>query len=139
MLGVHVHLASPKGYRPAERVRRQAGEWRGTAPALRQFIDPRPRSAARRRVHRRLDVDGPGGRGAPSANGAFEPYQVNDALMARRAAARWFMHCLPAHRGEEVTADVIESPSLGGVRPGREPAARAEGAAAPLMAPRQGR
>ena len=39
----------------------------------------------------------------------FEPYQVDEALMARAPNA-WFMHCLPARRGEEVTAPVIEGP-----------------------------
>jgi len=40
---------------------------------------------------------------------AFQPYQVDEALMARANDA-WFLHCLPARRGEEVTAPVIDGP-----------------------------
>jgi ornithine carbamoyltransferase len=37
----------------------------------------------------------------------FEPYQVNSRMMALSPEA-WFMHCLPARRGEEVSDEVIE-------------------------------
>ena len=40
----------------------------------------------------------------------FLPYQVNEALFAHAKPDAIFMHCLPAHRGEEVTAGVIDSP-----------------------------
>jgi len=43
-------------------------------------------------------------------NNVFMPYQVNAALMRNARPDALFMHCLPAHRGEEVTDEVMDGP-----------------------------
>jgi ornithine carbamoyltransferase len=40
----------------------------------------------------------------------FRPYQINASLLEEAPGHAVVMHCLPAHRGEEITADILESP-----------------------------
>jgi len=42
---------------------------------------------------------------------ALAPFQVNDALLSLAATERIVLHCLPAHRGEEITAAVLDGPA----------------------------
>ncbi|MEN9595215.1 MAG: hypothetical protein RLY23_1698, partial [Actinomycetota bacterium] len=45
---------------------------------------------------------------AEERRAAFAGWQVDDRVMAAASQDAWFMHCLPAHRGEEVSASVID-------------------------------
>ena len=63
---------------------------------------------------------------AAQRRAAFRGYQVNEALMAVTDPGCMVQHCLPAHRGEEITAEVFEA-HAGDLRRGREPPPRPEG------------
>lgn len=109
MLGVNVHLASPSGYELAEREVERAMIVACDGAEVRRFRDPQEAVAGVDAVY--TDVWASMGQEEEAAERrlAFADYQVNTRLMASAASGALFMHCLPAHRGEEVTADVLES------------------------------
>jgi ornithine carbamoyltransferase len=109
MLGVSVHLASPRGYELQDGIIDEAARVARDGAEVRRFGDP---AAAVRGVDAvYTDVWTSMGQEdtAEERRGAFADYQVNASLMAAASPRALFMHCLPAHRGEEVTADVLES------------------------------
>jgi ornithine carbamoyltransferase len=111
MLGINVHLASPKGYTLSETVIESARQVARHGASVRQFIEPE--DAVRGAIAVYTDVWTSMGQEAEAAERRriFARYQVTSALMERAGRGARFMHCLPAHRGEEVTADVFESPA----------------------------
>jgi ornithine carbamoyltransferase len=69
---------------------------------------------------------------AATRKAAFAPYRVDEGLMAAAPGAH-FLHCLPAHRGEEVTDAVIEGPQSAVWRQAENRMHTARGALAWLM------
>ena len=109
-LGVHFRVATPAGYHPDPQVvteaRRAARETRGS---IHVFTDPAEAVHGARAVY--TDVWASMGQEEEAAQraGVFEPYQVTGSLMELASPDAVFMHCLPAHRGSEVTPEVIDS------------------------------
>ncbi len=108
-LGVHFSIASPAGYEFAptflDSLREQCPDMQLTVTA-----DPHEAVSGATAVY--TDVWASMGQEKEKAKRAkdFANYQVNEQLMASAPADAYFMHCLPAHRGEEVTDGVMDSP-----------------------------
>jgi ornithine carbamoyltransferase len=109
LLGVHFHVASPEPFQLPHTVVQQATGAARHGARLRLFTDPADAVAGADAVY--TDVWTSMGREAETdvRRQAFAGFTVNDELMALARPGAIFMHCLPAHRGEEVTADVFES------------------------------
>ena len=109
MLGITVHVASPPGYALPDKVVGGVTQIARDGARVRRFLDPREAVAGVDAVY--TDVWTSMGEEAEAADRrrVFAPYQVNADLMAAASPGALFMHCLPAHRGEEVTSDVIDS------------------------------
>jgi ornithine carbamoyltransferase len=109
MLGVNLHVASPDGYRLTSAVVQQSAHAARHGARLRLFDEAADAVAGVDAVY--TDTWTSMGKEAESEirRGAFAAYQVNDELMSVAGPGALFMHCLPAHRGEEVTNEVFES------------------------------
>jgi ornithine carbamoyltransferase len=105
MCGMKVHLASPPGFGPTDadldRLRALGGE---------PVVSSRPHEAVAGAAAVHTDVwASMGQEGEAEARArAFEGFQVDERVMAAAAPDAIFMHCLPAHRGEEVAASVVD-------------------------------
>jgi ornithine carbamoyltransferase len=111
-LGMHVTVASPKGYEPhpaAVRLARVAAQESGAEIVI--CNDPVQAVKDADVVY--TDVWASMGQEAETKERSerFQGFQVNAALMTHARSETLFMHCLPAHRGEEVTSEVVDSPN----------------------------
>ncbi|MFQ5701253.1 MAG: ornithine carbamoyltransferase [Acidobacteriota bacterium] len=108
--GMAIVIATPEGYEPRAAYVTQATE-QGRATGCTVDVSNDLDRAVRGAAFVYTDVWASMGQEAEAAAraAAFEPFRVDASVMARAGKDACFMHCLPAHRGEEVTSDVADS------------------------------
>ncbi|HEY6148239.1 MAG TPA: ornithine carbamoyltransferase [Thermoanaerobaculia bacterium] len=111
-LGARVSVVTPPGFEPAERIVKAAKETAAsTGGAIRVTTSLEEGLEGARAVY--TDVWASMGQEGEAAERArvFDPYRVTPRVFAMADPEAIFLHCLPAHRGEEVEASVIDSPA----------------------------
>ena len=121
LLGAELTIASPEGYGLPDQL-----------PGVRQLVDPAEAAEGAEIVYTDVWVSMGQDSEIDERRKAFAFYQVNSELMARTENA-WLLHCLPAHRGEEVTDEVIDGPRSGVWRQAENRMHSARGAIAWIM------
>ncbi|WP_030456946.1 ornithine carbamoyltransferase [Herbidospora cretacea] len=108
--GMHVRIATPPAYGPAPEVVERAGRIAaGTGGSVEVLDDPRAAAASADVLATDTWISmGQDGKDARVA--ALSPYQLNAGLLALAAPEAIVLHCLPAYRGLEISADVIDGP-----------------------------
>jgi ornithine carbamoyltransferase len=107
LFGFELWLATPKGYEPDASVVDSA-----CRAGARLHLTGDPFQAVEGAHYVNTDVWASMGQEAEQTEreAVFAPFQVNASLMSGAAANAKVLHCLPAHRGEEITEDVLEGP-----------------------------
>ena len=112
IMGMELTVACPKGYEPDKGVLREAKK-RAKETGAKIAITPVPEKAARNADVLYTDVWTSMGKEKEGARRrvAFKGFQVNGALVDAAGKDVLVMHCLPAHRGEEITDEVLDGPN----------------------------
>ncbi|OXS55855.1 ornithine carbamoyltransferase [Cohnella sp. CIP 111063] len=111
-LGMHFSSASPEGYDPSERsVKSSIEAAEETGGSVRILRDPREAIEGADIVYTDVWASMGFEEEQKEREKAFANYQVNEELVKYAKPDYLFMHCLPAHRGEEVSEGVIDGPN----------------------------
>jgi ornithine carbamoyltransferase len=107
---MNVRVASPADYRPHPDIVARAAAIAGDRTEVLVTLDPVQAVQGAHVIY--TDVWASMGQEdlAESRVPIFQPYQVNEALMSKADGSAIVLHCLPAHREEEITAAVMEGP-----------------------------
>ena len=127
LLGTHVTVATPKGYEPdLDIIHKAMSIAEQTGGSIQLMHDPVKAVAGADAVYTDVCISMGQEHETTRRTPIFKPYQVNEGLMAHASENAVFMHCLPAHRGGGGDGCCDGFAAVRRVRPGREPAARAE-------------
>lgn len=109
--GIHVTVAAPAGFAPAEWVL-DAARARAAETGASVTVTDDPQAAAVGADALVTDAWTSMGQENDGLDrvGPFRPFQINAALLAKAAPGAVVLHCLPAHRGDEITDEVIDGP-----------------------------
>jgi ornithine carbamoyltransferase len=109
-LGSSIRIATPKGYEPNPQIVADAKKIaKQTGASIELRNDPHAAVAGVDAVYTDAWASMGQEEEAQARAKVFPPYQVNRELMAEAAPHAVFMHCLPAHRGQEVTSEIMDS------------------------------
>jgi len=109
--GLHVRIAAPAGYQPDPAIVARAQQIAaGTGGSAAVFDDPAAASKGADALATDVWVS-MGQTDAAERKATLAPFQLNADLLAAAAPNALVLHCLPAHRGEEIAADVIDGPA----------------------------
>ena len=109
--GMHVRVASPAGYQPDPAIVAKAQEIAAQTGGSAAVLDDAALAAKGADV---LATDvwvSMGMADAPERTAALTPFQINDDLLSLAGPDAIVLHCLPAHRGEEINAAVLDGPA----------------------------
>ncbi|MBS4194125.1 ornithine carbamoyltransferase [Lederbergia citri] len=110
-LGVDCSIASPEGYEPKKEITKLAQDIaQETGAAIKVLNDPQAAVSGADAVYTDVWTSMGWEDEQEVRLQAFQPYQVNSQLISFAKNDAIFLHCLPAKRGEEVTAEVIDGP-----------------------------
>ena len=109
--GMHVRVAAPAGYHPDPAIVARAEQIAATTGGSAAVFED-PALAAKGSDVLATDVwVSMGQADAPERKAALAPFQINDELLAQAGPTAIVLHCLPAHRGEEITGAVLDGPA----------------------------
>ncbi len=110
-VGMNINLACPKGYGPDPAILKAAQqEARRTGGSIELAKDPQKAALGADVLYTDVWVSMGKEREAKRRQKLLKPYQVNAKLLAMAKPHAVVMHCLPAHRGQEITAEVMDGP-----------------------------